>query len=88
MIIFFYSSFYSLIFNKESESGTCSESNGTVDKIFEMSEELRKDYGEAQKDDTNTELTFAEEKSNLEQACSDDSTDGARSASLYAKTGM
>ena len=88
MEILFYSSFNSLIFNKESENGTCSESNGTVDKIFEMSEELRKDYGEAQKDDTNTEMTFAEEQSDLEQSCSDNLTDGAQSASLYAKTGM
>jgi hypothetical protein len=63
--------------NKEIESQTYSESNGSVDKVFEMSQEIRKDYSEAQKENTDSDRVFGEGKSDLVQISSDESNNGA-----------
>jgi hypothetical protein len=67
----------SLYLNKEIESQTYSESNGSVDKVFEMSQETRKDYSEAQKENTDSDRVFGEGKSDLVQTSSDESNNGA-----------
>ena len=61
--------------------------NGTSDKIFEMSEEFRKDYSEGQKEEHGSERMYGTEKSDL-LTYNNDSTDGIRNTSLYGTTGM
>jgi hypothetical protein len=53
-----------------------------------MSQEIRKGYSEAQKENTDSERVFGEGKSDLVQTSSGESTNDARNTSVYAATGM